>query len=379
MLFAHARCTSESADAHRGIPSPTMSISAVAVATNASLSKAAAPVSHRGRSAGKIMTTVRTRSCALLHRLFFLGGIHRANDARPPQCSLFDESVQSRRGCRPARSDPDVSSCLNTSGSFNAAIGCPGNLFNSRCRHSGRGRGCRTKRRWRSRAVQLQQIVGRSGATRDRSASLVASALTRPSLMNPSTVDAGENITWIRPEIRSITVCPLPGYNTPVIFTPAICLNKLSRQMRAAAEAGCTVEQLIWLLFGEHDELSHILDIETWMNNEDVRDRADEHNWHHVPFNIGTLAGHQCRVDRNRYRGKQKRVTVLGAARDIVSRHHAAGAWAIFHNYRLLEQFCELVADDAGGNVAARARAQIRESGGSGASDSYRPPPGPTA
>ena len=37
------------------------------------------------------MTTVRTRSWLCSTVFFFLGGIHRANDVRPPLCFAFDE------------------------------------------------------------------------------------------------------------------------------------------------------------------------------------------------------------------------------------------------------------------------------------------------
>src|SRR5262249_27229651 len=131
--------------------------------------------------------------------------------------------------------------------------------------------------------------------------------------------------------------------------------------MRTAAEARRAVEQLIGLLLGKRDELFNVPDVEAWMNDENVGNRADEHNWRHVPFDIGTLTWHQCRVDRNRDRAKQKRVAILGAAGDVVGRHRAAGTRAIFHNYRLLKQFCELVADDASGNVAARARSKSED------------------
>jgi hypothetical protein len=130
--------------------------------------------------------------------------------------------------------------------------------------------------------------------------------------------------------------------------------EQLSGQMRSTAKAGRTVEQLIWLLFGEHNKSFHISDIKIRMNNEDVGNRAHEHNWRHVAFDIGPLARHHYRVDRNRYRGKQQRVTILGATRDIIGGYHAAGAGTIFHNNRLLEQLCKLVADDPGGNVTTR-------------------------
>ena len=46
-----------------------------------------------------------------------------------------------------------------------------------------------------------------------------------PAVTWPMTAEAGENIMWTRPAIRSVAACGLPWYGTCTIFTPARMAN----------------------------------------------------------------------------------------------------------------------------------------------------------
>src|SRR5262249_6714698 len=54
-------------------------------------------------------------------------------------------------------------------------------------------------------------MVGRSGATAVRLASVEARATSVPSRTRCSTVEEGENSTWMRPASKSVPACGLPG------------------------------------------------------------------------------------------------------------------------------------------------------------------------
>src|SRR5437588_799991 len=123
--------------------------------------------------------------------------------------------------------------------------------------------------------------------------------------------------------------------------------------MRTAAEPGCTIKQLIRFLFGERDEPLHVVDAESWIYNEDIRDRANQNYWRQIFFKICTLAWHQRCVDGRCDRGKQKGVAVLRASREIIGRMHAAGARTIFFDHGLSVQVANFTTDDPSGNVPA--------------------------
>src|SRR6476646_10123376 len=95
-------------------------------------------------------------------------------------------------------------------------------------------------------------MVGSSGAAFVRLDSVVASALTRPSLMNAKTVDAGVN--------KIHDVLPAARIQNAGHFYSRHLLEKFGREMRATTEAGCTIKQLIRFLFGQCNELLHVVD-----------------------------------------------------------------------------------------------------------------------
>jgi hypothetical protein len=58
--------------------------------------------------------------------------------------------------------------------------------------------------------IPASAMVGRSGAMLGRLAAAEASATSLPASTMGITVEAGENITEVRPAIRSVTACGLP-------------------------------------------------------------------------------------------------------------------------------------------------------------------------
>ena len=55
------------------------------------------------------------------------------------------------------------------------------------------------------------ETVGSFGAAEVRVSSEVASARISPLSACANTVEAGENMTWMRPASRSVSACALPG------------------------------------------------------------------------------------------------------------------------------------------------------------------------
>jgi DNA-binding GntR family transcriptional regulator len=141
-------------------------------------------------------------------------------------------------------------------------------------------------------------------------------------------------------------------------YDPGHLLEQFSRQMWRTSHARRAVRDLVGFALCEGDEVLDRMNAQRRMHHKNVRDGSDERNRRQVLLEVYPLIGREGGIDRHRDRSEQERIPIGRLPRDILSRDHASGSRAIFHDNGSPENLAKLRCNDPSSDIGRGARTE---------------------